>query len=260
MFYRYSCYNNLNKGIIMVEKFFKYLKFDIAIKVLKNKKIRFSSSKLFNDPYDINPPYKYSYPYYTDTEKNNLDIILKKFSDDALILSLSKTNKNLLMWGHYADCHKGIVIEFNPKAKILDGCTDVKYKKDIVDLEYSYNKYFSKDCIALTNTLKKLFTTKSICWKYEKEKRIIVDKPTLIKYLKQRSKNRNFDKLEEQNYIDVDFNPTDIKAIYLGANISNENKKYLISLIKERYKHIKILYQAELSQKAYRILFDKIEV
>jgi len=41
---------------------------------------------------------------------------LDEFQEDKkrryAVLSLSRTNNNLLMWAHYCDCHRGFVIGF----------------------------------------------------------------------------------------------------------------------------------------------------
>lgn len=41
---------------------------------------------------------------------------LKNFRDTMGVLSLTKRFDNQLMWAHYADSHKGIVLEFDPSS------------------------------------------------------------------------------------------------------------------------------------------------
>lgn len=44
---------------------------------------------------------------------------VRKFWDDLGLLSLTATENNLLMWAHYTDGHKGMVIEFDAKHPFL---------------------------------------------------------------------------------------------------------------------------------------------
>ena len=246
----------------MAERIFKYMKSDVAKLVLQNKTIRFTSPLEFNDPYDAHPPYKFINTSITETEKCNLEIGFKGLADDTLILSLSKTNKNLMMWGHYADCHKGIVIEFNPEAEILNYGVDVKYYKKILELKNTYNQYCAEDGKALIEALHLIFTTKNICWKYEKEKRIIQDKPLRINYLKEKTKlsDKDTEKLKAQNYIDNSFETKDIKTVYFGYKTDQKVQDELINILKKEYSHITTVYKAKLSDKEYKILFEEIKI
>lgn len=77
------------------------------------------------------------------------------------ILCLSKVPDNILMWSHYADSHRGLVIEFDSKHKYFTyGTQEVRYSKD-------------RPAMLLndTNPSAEIMTTKSIDWKYEQEVR-----------------------------------------------------------------------------------------
>ena len=57
------------------------------------------------------------YEFYSKTNDNTIE--------NSGILSLSKRSKNITMWSHYADNHKGLVFELEIK-KDLDSFFSVK--------------------------------------------------------------------------------------------------------------------------------------
>ncbi|WP_206744512.1 DUF2971 domain-containing protein, partial [Salinivibrio sp. ML290] len=71
--------------------------------------IRGTQKYALNDPFELRPSSELEY---------------KKLADHAYfefaIISLSETNNNLLMWSHYADQHKGIVIELDAKHGLFE--------------------------------------------------------------------------------------------------------------------------------------------
>lgn len=206
------------------EKFFKYMKADIAKIVLNNKTIRFTSPLEFNDPYDAHPPYNLR-------NNNTKDEIIRKafakLADNSLILSLSGTNDSIMMCGHYTDCHKGVVIEFNSDTEALKYVTEVNYTNSTLTFEDINNEYFGTK--KLIDDVRLIFTTKYMCWEYENEKRVIIDKPTKLDLLKNKIPSEEIEKLEKQNYIDIPFTRNNIKTIYLGCKIDPRDKQELIN-------------------------------
>jgi hypothetical protein len=105
---------------------YKYVVPD-RIDVLKKGLIRFTQANALNDPYDVNPNFsefiRGSIQYANErfegempTESEIQTYVQReamRFREqlylDYLILSLAKRNNNLLMWAHYAACHRGLV-------------------------------------------------------------------------------------------------------------------------------------------------------
>ena len=183
---------------------YKYLHPD-RIDVLQNAAIRFSQPVALNDPFE-------SLPCFSEYREHLRQVLLKKRVDrfgpesanvaldtldlmiDArlhalpetlgqyfVILSLSKTRSNLLMWAHYADCHRGFVVGFDVSneffkpgnGKSIDGLRDVEYsaKRERVPAEGLQN--LTK---AQMHTLNEgWFFTKSDDWAYEEEVRILAE-------------------------------------------------------------------------------------
>ncbi|MGR5129690.1 DUF2971 domain-containing protein [Photobacterium swingsii] len=74
-------------------------------------------------------------------------------------LSLSKTDKNILMWSHYAQNHEGFVIGFDASHSYFDfGMTEVEYSDQRPYLNPLQGKQDAS-----------LFYTKSTDWAYEQE-------------------------------------------------------------------------------------------
>lgn len=111
------------------------------------------------------------------------------------------TNRNSLpMWGHYADNHKGILIEFDATHPIMQKALKVKYSEKLNDVIIKERDDFSKFASIIYTSL----MTKHNSWSYENEYRIRGRAEGVIKY---------DSKL--------------IKAIYFGINTSYEDKENL---------------------------------
>ncbi|MFQ2265640.1 DUF2971 domain-containing protein [Aeromonas hydrophila] len=102
------------------------------------------------------------------------------------VISFSETNRNLLMWAHYANNHRGICIELESdwsisKERLIDTQSNnlhcfrrVQYDTKRVD--FSEHDFFknSEPHNALSKLFVKQLTLKSDEWMYEKEHRYIM--------------------------------------------------------------------------------------
>lgn len=249
----------------MNQSLFKYQKFDTAKKTLQNKTIRFAAPTTFNDPYDAKPPYKFVNQNIDETKLKLLHTALKVFSKNSFILCLSLINNNLLMWGHYTDCHKGAVIEFNPQANFLKSHTKVNYQNKAVLLDDNYENVFKININPFAKALRKIFTTKNKCWEYEKEVRVVKDNSQefidwLGKNLNINFSDETIENFNPQEYSARPFKPEDIKTVYLGAKMEPKAQNEIIEIIKKDYSHIKTVYKARLSDTEYSINFDEISI
>lgn len=190
-------------------KLYKYLPFsEGSLKILSEGTIKFSKPSEFNDPFDCAPDYesnnveeflesrpdlvdkvfqlKNVSPKDADCEKRAMverlkDAIEKgvfgqKASDNVGICSLSRKPLNLLMWAHYANDHKGFVVEFDiPIETFYPIKHEVKFFEWLILLKVEYQDFkpvvnFSDD---QETKMKKQFLIKGIDWKYEQEERVI---------------------------------------------------------------------------------------
>ena len=97
----------------------------------------------------------------TDIGHKGVDAVLNKFG----VFCLSEKPNDILMWAHYADCHRGICIEFEVnKDSFFWDALPVIYREVYPNLKATMSTQELADG---------LFRTKSNHWKYEKEWRII---------------------------------------------------------------------------------------
>lgn len=152
-----------------------------------NLLIRASQKYALNDPFELRPSFG----------KDRGKAISEGSYFDYSVVSLSETNNNLLMWSHYADEHKGIVIEFDIEQPIFDQYKTNKVLESVVDEDdeyiYTINEEKTKSRQALnTGKIQRVrynskrpnldsyenilehFLVKSEEWIYEKEHRVIL--------------------------------------------------------------------------------------
>lgn len=250
------------------DELYKYMKPETALIVLKNKTLRYSEPSEFNDYYDANPPYTFTDKNITKEQSVFIRKVLNTLTEQSRILSLSSINNDIMMWGHYTGCNKGVVIGFNPNTEHFKKATKVNYDDNIVKISGSYHELTNilKDTHPFLKALKTLFTTKRLCWQYENEWRIVID----IRFnnswiLKARKNYPEYETAatqieQKEKYVDLPFKPEDVKSLYLGAKISPENQKEIINLIKQNYQHIKEIYKVRYAEDEYKIYFDLIKI
>ena len=103
------------------------------------------------------------YKCYTDEEwlfQQAQEVVLLDSSVQGY-LSLSATEKNILMWSHYAQNHEGYIIGFNAEHEYFDyGLEKMNYTDKRPYLDPTQSRQDAS-----------LFTTKSTDWSYEQEYR-----------------------------------------------------------------------------------------
>ena len=194
---------NDNKGImellvkqsIIPQFIYKYTSLLNLKKNLKSNKLYFSKPSSFNDPFDCNltidttntdseisdyvkdlaiknklsPSDEKKYLTRLLDPKERFDLTntaIKLTKESYGVSCFSKKFDNLLMWAHYADKHKGVVIKFDilQDADLFMTPFPVDYKSD-----YPIFNYFKeKESIG-----KFLLENKSNDWKYEEEIRVM---------------------------------------------------------------------------------------
>ncbi|HHG3336599.1 DUF2971 domain-containing protein [Vibrio parahaemolyticus] len=166
--------------------------------------IRVTQKYALNDPFELTP----------GGEGKVDNSIIKDAYFDHAVFSLSETKNNLLMWSHYAQDHKGIVIEFDANEKIFSQDIDnnkrvLSFIDDMKDKKYEHfnepfyiqdfyeevviDIYSTKNYRLLSpgsthrvlynperpdfnkcNSILEHFLVKSDAWIYEKEHRVIL--------------------------------------------------------------------------------------
>jgi hypothetical protein len=203
----------------------------------------------------------------TQALKFNIDTDRWRRSGNLIVFENSNTDQppltccfcekpdNILMWSHYADHHKGVCLSFKPiyepmNEPELDGfeyITDYLFTVNseripLFKMKYSKNM---PDCVKWEETYYDMryfdfLLTKSTCWKYEKEHRLILDDFSI-------DKKCNFKKEE-------------LEGIIFGLRISYYNAHRIHNIIKRNYKGIPInFYKAEEVKNKYTMKIKHIK-
>ncbi|MCH7499019.1 MAG: DUF2971 domain-containing protein [Nitrospinae bacterium] len=136
------------------------------------------------------------------------DSIIKTFAQ-MRICSFTTRNDNLLFWSHYADSHKGFCVEFDATKLPISYAFKVQYENKFPKVIYPSSND-ETDLIPLL--------VKSEVWKYEEEFRTI-----FVPWGEDQPANDG-----ESLILEGD----EIKNVYLGSNIDENNKKLVIDLVK----------------------------
>lgn len=167
-------------------KIYKYFNANRGFNFLQAPLIRVTNPHLLNDPFEFALTSEISKNIGSILEEDGgRKLAFRQYLDHFTsygILSFTKTHDNLLMWSHYADEHKGIVVEFDipdndpnsifhlykSKQNHLIHSQMIDYKKKRV-----YDGDVNKGTI---NEIKKHYLfSKSDEWIYEKEFRFGID-------------------------------------------------------------------------------------
>lgn len=173
---------------------YKYYGFGAGIAALKSSRLGFRTPDKFNDPFEL------SYldnAEGTQSKLTHMQTCLKNLRESVVVLSLTRTPLNPLMWAHYAEEHTGFVIGYQVDVPFLKSrnynlipvdAGDVMYTntktlhtltpeiKELLDnLEFTamfpgdYREAFPE----LESLARKVFLVKHACWVYEEEVRVV---------------------------------------------------------------------------------------
>lgn len=246
---------NLN---IPPENLHRYFNFEGGLNFLETGKLRLSSVFSFNDPFEF--LVRTDYPMFflslrentTLEEINNrvellaqenlltIKHIVKKKADCYVkrmkmfrIGCFSEVDDSLLMWSHYAESHKGILITFNTAMEHWDNnFHKVIYDSNRVGMSADA---FEKKFYA-SSKQRRLLIQKASCWSYEKEWRYIG-----------RTVN-----CENGNFLTID--PKAVVRIVIGCKVSDENLKKLKEVIHKKWSDPSIeIYRVEPDRHSYSL-------
>jgi len=170
-----------------------------------------------------------------DEASNQFKMMLcREFNDKAGVLCLAATNSDILMWSHYADCHKGICLEFRTDIK------DSIFNKAEPFIYSDQYPHLDLDELAEFEQLQNWATwmlTKSSHWSYEKEWRIL-----------------DFDSGPGLK----SFDSSCLSTVILGCCISDEDRRKVLGWVRD-YPRPLCLMQARKSSTNFSIEFTKID-
>lgn len=161
-----------------------------------------------------------------NVQKEHLDHVSAKYG----VLCMSERCDSILMWSHYADNHKGIVIGFDDSAKVFrqdKGLLPVNYIKERV----VYDANWKPGSVAMTQYETKVVFSKSYDWTYEAELRQLFSLSNL---------HTKAIGTESKGYF-LPFPATAILSVILGLRCPKSTESSIRSLLTQPHlSHIKL--------------------
>lgn len=251
---------------------YKYYGFNSGKSALESERVGFRTPIHLNDPFEVS---------VLEDKSFNEGRSIREVLDNVVILSLTRTPFNPLMWAHYGDEHRGFVIGYEVETPFFQ-CR----KSNLIPVQkgnviYTKTKPYIKTsresttnlCNAIeglydeqdnktTELIGHLFLNKDTIWSYEEEVRIV--KATMNWEMEVRELLEN----PYNSYSDNDGIPglkiydyqVEIKEVYLGArnpDLSSQDKsilKYLNGLQKKGAK----IYSVSVERESWNLIGNLI--
>jgi hypothetical protein len=160
----------------------------------------------------------------------------------VLVLCLTETPSNILMWAHYANCHTGVVLRFTTLDVSSWGAARPVMYRHKMPLLFDHEELlkFLTGRIQLNGD--RLFHdsiyTKSMDWRYEKEWRVV------------------WHGKEKVDYEDTKFNPVELSGLYLGCRVQSADSAKLIGLAKKLNANVEV-FKGRKSDRTFTVEFDR---
>ncbi|MFG1284982.1 DUF2971 domain-containing protein [Xanthobacter autotrophicus] len=179
-----------------------------------------------------------------ETMERQRDQVVAQFQS-AGIFCATRNHTNLLMWAHYADQHRGVVLGFRPdlaRDSYLRLLKPVTYTDDrpsfYKSIDSTAEKMSESDIHAFNH---KLVYTKSTHWSYEAEERIYVPSEVADG--------------EPASYLS--FYPEELVELHLGCRVTEVFKSEIIHAARSINGAVAI-FQAVLAKGSYALEFEPI--
>ncbi len=224
---------------------FKYCsdKPEVIDGIFNRQVIRFTQPRALNDPLEFSPTmrFKDAKARYRSYDLNGVHLpsvefffrvqIIESQVNAYGILSLTKIPNSFDMWSHYANGHRGFVLEFKDQfwqhhsMKSKMGAEYPVGKVEYVE-DYSINLENLADSnkeIPTAVLHKELFFKKTSRWEYEHEYRMVRPLSDSPDYLSPKS---NFAHIDTDIYL-FPYDWECVSSVILGANMSSDNKQLI---------------------------------
>lgn len=160
---------------------------------------------------------------------------------DLSIFCITEEYTNLLMWSHYANEHKGGVIEFvhvKETDSPLQAAKQVIYTSSVPSFEFI--DIIRNDMEIRRKIIDAFTLTKSKQWEYEKEWRVLW---RLSDHAKK--------------YDIIPFAEKEVGAVYLGCRMTEADKAEIMGIVSQKYPWASV-YQAGIERGEFSLKFVKI--
>jgi hypothetical protein len=164
--------------------------------------------------------------------------------DDVKLFCAAELPNDMLMWAHYADQHKGVVLQLNSLPQVdnlLCAAQPVTYQNappTLATLDDFVESHFIGKPLRPEDVWDKLFYTKHSKWSYEREWRVVL-----------------MGEAKGKDFADMKIRRQEIGGIVFGSKISPSDRAELTEIARELYGHAK-LWQATLNYSNYSIMMQ----
>lgn len=172
----------------------------------------------------------------------------------ARVFCVAEEHDNLLMWAHYAENHKGVVLEFECNEEwdfSLCAATGVKYVrtpptlgglKEFIDGQTGQGPPLNNDTY-----FKEIINAKSSHWSYEKEWRVFIPPDDLKSPCVKRDNDGN-----EVLHDFIELHPQELSSVFYGCRIDPKDKKQIGDYLVGDFQHVK-RYNAVRNERHYKL-------
>lgn len=228
------------------EHLYRYFRYDAGMKFLEDGKLRFSSIDRYNDPFEflVRTDYpEFFLSLHETTSEDELEMKIQKldeakffvcrnivrkkakayidFQKKFRLCCFSEDNNNILMWAHYAEDFRGLVISFNTS---LEYWGNDFHKVCYTDHRIDFSD-FDHERLAAKERERALLKNKASVWSYEKEWRYI--------------KSLEYCDKDDYGYY-KSISPNYIQSIIVGCKMDDCKFSNIINIIKGKYSKTKI--------------------
>lgn len=199
------------------------------------------------------------YREYLGRAKNSTLALERAWVEALGVLCLTTSKDNILMWAHYADSHKGICIGFDSGAAPFSATRRVEYSDERAQIA---PKTAGED----ERLIQLALLTKSLHWSYEEELRVI-KRPVSDDEKDYYRRLFEADPEEEERIAELlaseggagnyDFDPSAVRVIYLGAQVSPELKSKIVEMVRAISPFVRI-EQMEMDRRRFELHARKL--
>jgi len=171
----------------------------------------------------------------------------KRAVEDYRILCVSERNDSILMWSHYAEDHKGVVLCLRAIKELdtpLCAASPVRYSETIpvfATLQEWVDEMLGMIAVDHSDQFYKQAYTKHIDWAYEREWRLLLrSRPT-----------------DAGGYENMPFHHQELESLYLGCRIAPEDRETLLGMLTRNWSDVRV-FQAYQLPKSFVLDFRQI--
>jgi len=151
---------------------YRYLPATAAIKTIESRHFRVSRIMELNDPFEWSFGFDGSRPERIADDRRERDELIQQSNEKWGVLCFCEVFKDPVMWSHYADRHRGLVIEIEANVHD-DAYHKVLYsRRPIIQQRWLGDR--EKHTEELKGVFSEFFRFKAPSWNYEREWRAVV--------------------------------------------------------------------------------------